>query len=141
MFLISLSAFSQNEGKAMQGDFSGRFCDIGRGLCVITPPDPANKTTTMKNYNTYKQSENKMIIELDLNTMTAADQTKFFGKEYSQLKSNEELTFVQEDDFQFSNETLRYLGFDSSLKNLKKGQYPLSIIKDKILITLTLSKD
>lgn len=141
MFSISLCAFSQTEGKAAQGDFSGKLCDIGRGLCVIAPPDPGNKSTSMKNYNTYKQSENKMIIELDLNTMTKDDQTKFFGKEYAQLKSNEELTFVQEDDFQFSTETLRYLGFDSSLKNLKKGEYPLAIIKDKILITLTLSKD
>lgn len=139
--LLSLGTSAQTDGKGAQGDFSGKLCDIGRGLCVMTPPDPSNKSTTMKNYNTYKKSEDKMVIELDINTITVQDQKKFFGKEYAKIAPDEQLTFVQDDDFVFSPETLRYLGFDESFKYLKKGEYPLAIIKNKILITLTLSAD
>lgn len=141
IFLISLAASSQNFGKAAQGEFNGRVCDIGRGLCTITPPNTNNKSTTIKNYTTYKQSENTMIIELDTNNLSVEDQKKVFGKEYSKITSNEELTFVQEADYVFSLDMLLYLGFDILYKNLKKGTYPLAIIKDKVLITLTLSKD
>lgn len=140
-FLVSLVTSSQNLGKDAQGEFNGKVCDIGRGLCNTTPPGINNKSTTMKNYTTYKQSENTMIIELDTNNLSVEDQKKFFGKEYSKITSNEVLTFVQEADYVFSADMLLYLGFDLSYKNLKKGTYPLAIIKDKVLITLTLSKD
>jgi hypothetical protein len=141
LFLISLCAKSQNIGKIIQAEFNGRLCDIGRGLCTLTPPNTTLKSTTMKNYTTYKQSENTMIIELETTTLSTEDQIKFFGKEYSKITSNEKLTFVQDADHVFSVEALLYLGFDLSYKNLKKGTYPLSIIKDKVLITLTLTKD
>lgn len=140
VLLISLCASAQNFGKTTQGNFNGKLCDIGRGLCDITPPT-TNKSTTMKNYTTYKQSENTMIIELDTATLSNEDQIKFFGKEYSKITSNEKLSFVQDADHVFSVEALLYLGFDLSYKNLKKGIYPLAIIKDKVQITLTLSKD
>lgn len=119
LFIISLCTFGQHIGKEVQVDFNGKLCDIRRGLCSITPPDHKNKSVTMKNYNTYKQSENKMVIELDMDTVTVQDQKKFFGKEYAKIAPNEELTFVQEDDFVFSSETLQYLGFEESFKHLK----------------------
>ena len=140
VFLISLCASAQNYGKTTQGNFNGRLCDIGRGLCDITPPS-TNKSTTMKNYTTYKQSENTMIIELDTATLSKEDQIKFFGKEYSKITTNEKLSFVQDADYVFYIEALLYIGFDLSFKNLKKGTYPLSIIKDKVQISLTLTKD
>lgn len=140
MFLISLCASAQNLGKSTQGDFNGQRCNGSVGICYVTPPT-TNTSQTMKNYTTYKQSENTMIIELDTTTLSAEDQIKFFGKEYSKITSNETLNFVQEADYVFSIEALLYLGFDLSYKNLKKGTYPLSIIKDKIQISLTLSKD
>jgi hypothetical protein len=140
-FLISLLTFSQNVGKSSQGEFNGKLCDIGRGLCNTTPPNTNDKSASMKNYTTYKQSENTMVIELDINNLSLEDQKKFFGKEYSKISSNEVLTFVQDADFVFPIETLIYLGYNLSYRNLKKGEYPLAIIKDKILITLTLTKD
>lgn len=141
LFLITLFASAQNLGKITQGDFNGQRCNGSIGICYVTPPTEINKSTTMKNYTTYKQSENTMIIELETTTLSIEDQNKFFGKEYSKISSNETLTFVQEADYVFSIEALLYLGFDLSYKNLKKGTYPLSIIKDKILITLTLTRD
>ena len=140
MFLISLCASAQNFGKTTQGDFNGQRCNGAVGICYVTPPT-TNTPSTMKNYTTYKQSENTMIIELETTTLSIEDQIKFFGREYSKITSNETLTFVQEADYVFSIEALLYLGFDLSYKNLKKGTYPLSIIKDKIQISLTLSKD
>lgn len=140
VLLISLCASAQNLGKPTQGDFNGQRCNGSLGICYVTPPT-TNKSTTMKNYTTYKQSEKTMIIELETTALSIEDQIKFFGKEYSKITTNEKLTFVQDADHIFSIEALLYLGFDLSYKNLKKGTYPLSIIKDKVLITLTLTKD
>ena len=140
IFLTSLCAFSQE--KTIEAEFNGRLCNVGRGLCDVKPPPTKDlKKGNMKNYTTYKKSENTMVIELDLNKVDVEDQKKFFGKEYSLIKSDEELNFVQEADFVFSKETLDYLGFDQSYKHLKSGTYPLEVKDKKITITLTLSKD
>ena len=138
--LITLVANAQTTGKIAQGDFNGKLCDIGRGLCTITPPSTTNKSTTMKNYTTYKKAFNVMLIELDTNTLSVEDQKKFFGKEYSKITTNETLSFIQDADFEFDFDTLVYLDLDYRYKYLKKGEYPLQIIKDKVQITFTLSR-
>ena len=139
--LASAASFSQvNTGKESAGEFNGKLCDIGRGLCTISTPTSIANSNTMKNFTTYKQSENTMVIELEATKLSSEDQNLIFGKEYSKMNSNETLTFVQNEDYIFDIDTLIYLGFDVNYKFLKKGNYPLSIIKDKILVTLTLSK-
>lgn len=95
----------------------------------------------MKNYTTYKKAENTMVIELDTNTLSQDDQKKFFGKEYSKITGNEQLTFVQDSDYEFSFDALIYLDMDFRYKYLKKGEYPLEIINNKVQVTLSLSKD
>lgn len=140
LLLASLSFSQVNTGKESQGTLSGRACGLGRGVCDITPPNSITKSANMKNFTTYKQSENTMVIELDATTLSVDDQKMIFGKEYSKMTSNETLTFEQEEDYVFDIDTLIYLGFDVNFKYLKKGTYPLSIVKDKVLVTLTLSK-
>lgn len=141
VFLISLFSFSQTAGKPTQGEFNGIRCVGTPGICYVSPPDSNNKSTTMKNYTTYKKSGNIMVIELDTNTLSLEDQKKFFGKEYSKITANEQLTFVQEADYEFSFDTLLYLDMDFRYKYLKKGEYPLQIIENKVQVTLTLSKE
>lgn len=81
-----------------------------------------------------------MVIELDATKLSVEDQRLIFGKEYSRMTADETLTFVQGEDYTFDLDALIYLGFDINFKYLKKGSYPLTIVKDKVLITLTLSK-
>ena len=67
--LVSMLSNSQDNGKAIQGDFNGRLCDIGRGLCNTTPPNENNKSTRMKNYTAYKQDYNVVMFELNTKTL------------------------------------------------------------------------
>jgi hypothetical protein len=97
--LLSVLSNLQDNGKAMQGEFNGKLSDIGRGLCITSPPDQNNRTNTMKNYSTYKQDFNKIMLELDTNTLNIQDQKKIFGKEYAKIAPNEILEFVQDKDF------------------------------------------
>ena len=139
--LASSASFSQvNTGKESTGNFSGKLCDIGRGLCSISAPTSITNSSTMKNFTTYKQSENTMIIELEATKLSIDDQNLIFGKEYSKMSSNETLSFVQTEDYVFDTDALLYLGFDVNLRFLRKGNYPLAIVKDKVMVTLTLSK-
>lgn len=142
--LLAYVSFSQiNPGYETEGEFNGKLCDIGRGLCTFGAPSTLKSTansTTMKNFITYKQSENTMIIELEATKLSIDDQKTIFGKEYSKMTSNETLSFVQSEDYVFDMDTLIYLGFDVNFKFLKKGSYPLTIVKDKVLVTLTLSR-
>lgn len=140
LLAASICSSQVNSGKALEGNFNGKLCGIGRGLCTIKTVTTLTKSTIMKNYTTYKQSENTMVIELDAANLSKEDQIKFFGKEYANFSPNEALTFVQDEDFVFDMDTLIYLDFDINYQYLKKGTYPISIIKDKVLVTLTLSK-
>ncbi|MCZ8169671.1 MAG: hypothetical protein ACK5RV_11200 [Flavobacterium sp.] len=138
--LLTSFSFSQvNTGIESQGKFNGKRCDIGRGLCTITAPT-SNASSTMKNFITYKQSENTLVIELEATKLSIDDQKLIFGKEYSKMTKDETLRFEQTEDYVFDLDTLIYLGFDVNFKYLKKGTYPISIVKDKVLVTLTLSK-
>lgn len=139
--LISFAGSAQNDGTFTEGQFGGRTCDIQRGICVFQQPDTSNQSTTMKNFITYKQSGHSMIIELEAGNMSTEDQKKIFGKEYSQFAPNETLTFVQEEDFEFSIESLILLDLDINYKLLKKGTYPISIVRDKVQVMLTLSRE
>lgn len=139
--IMSFFASAQTEGKTAQANFNGKLCDIGRGLCNLDSLSSSNRSTTMKAIKTYKQSENTMVIEMDVMNLSKEDQNKFFGKEYSKITSNEKLYFIQEEDFVFDLDTLLYLDFDYHYKYLKKGEYPLEIRDDKIYVTLTLTKE
>ena len=141
VFLISILSFSQNANKSVQGEFNGRLCDIGRGLCAITPPNATIRNATTKIFNVLTQSENSLVVEIDPAVLSTDEQKKVLGKEIAKIAKNEVLIFLQEDDFLFSPEILNYIGINSNLKNLKKGNYAVSILKNKILITLILSKD
>jgi hypothetical protein len=141
IIIVNTSYSQVNSGKGSVGEFNGKLCDIGRGLCTISAPSSMTNSNTMKNFTTYKQSENTMVIELEATTLSIEDQKLIFGTEYSKMTSNDTLTFIQNEDYIFDADTLIYLGFDMNYKYLKKGSYPLTIVKDKVMVTLTLSKE
>jgi hypothetical protein len=138
--LVSMLSNSQDNGKATQGEFNGKLCDIGRGLCTTTPPKEYNKSTKMKNYTAYRQDYNVVMFELDTKTLNAEDQIKFFGKEYAKITATETLEFIQDEDFIFDMDTMIYLDLDLGWRLLKKGSYPIKIINDKVQVFFTLSQ-
>lgn len=138
--LFSLITFSQSTSRAFQGEFNGRLCDIGRGLCAISIPNN-NKSITMKNFTITKKATNIIMIELDVKALNIDEQKRYFGKPYAEITKNEVLVFIQENDFIFPFETLILNDIHPLYQNLKKGNYPLTIVDSKIQITLTLTKD
>lgn len=137
-FLVSLLAFSQTAGKAIQIDIRGRSCIGGSGLCSTNTT--SNKINTMKLYNTIKVSPTEIIFEIDNNILSAEDQKMFYGKEYSKVGTDEKLMFIQEEDFLFDIMTLIYLDLDINYPLIKRGTYPIKIVDNKVQVQIALSK-
>ena len=93
----------------------------------------------MRNFKIIKTSATSFIIELDINTLSKNDQIMFFGKEYCKISTMEKVKYVQKHDYEFKLDLLVHLDLDIRYKNLKKGEYPVLIIKDKVHVLLTLS--
>jgi len=94
----------------------------------------------VKNFKAIKTSSTSIILELNANRLSKDDQIKFFGKEYAKITACERLTFIQQDDYEFSFYFLLYLDLDTRYKYLKKGEYPLEVTKDNVQVLLTLSR-
>jgi hypothetical protein len=93
----------------------------------------------MQKFIIKKQSPTSMIIELDCNKLSAAEQITLFGKEFSKKAPNEELVFIQKNDFVFSIDTILFYDFDYRYTTLKKGNYPLKIEGNIIQVAIELS--
>ena len=118
-------------------DIRGTACGGGSGLC--NPDRTLSNKSTMNIYTTTKIDFNKMSFEIDPKNLTPEDQVRFLGKEYRNLKPDETVVFLQENDFVFDIDTLIYLDLDVAYRLLKKGSYPVTIEKDIVKVTFTLS--
>jgi hypothetical protein len=136
--LFSMFVSAQTTTKIYSQDIRGVSCKGGLGRCV-TDTITANKTNNMKNFNVIKLSPYSMILEIDLNNLSVENQKLFFGKEYAKIAANEQLVFLQDQDFIFDINTILYLDLDPGYRLLKRGSYPLAITKDKVHVTLALS--
>lgn len=136
--LLSMLASAQVTGKTLQIDIRGRDCMGGSGLCSVTTPDSL-KRSTMKTYNIIKVTSKSMIIEVESSKLSVDDQKLLFGKELSKIAPNEELVFVQDQDYIFDIDTMIYLEMDIGFRMIKRGSYPLHIVKDKVQVSIDLS--
>lgn len=136
--LVSMLVSAQATSKALQIDIRGRDCSGGSGLCSVTPPDSLKKST-MKTYNIIKVTSKSMIIEVESSKLSIDDQKYLFGKELSKITPNEELVFVQDQDYIFDIDTMIYLEMDIGFRMIKRGSYPLHIVEDKVQVAIDLS--
>jgi hypothetical protein len=136
--LLTLIVSAQAVNKTIQIDIRGRDCIGGSGLCSTS--SSSNKNNTMKLYNTIKVSATEIIFEIDNNNLSAEDQKMFYGKEYSKVTTDEQLMFIQEQDFLFDITTLIYLDLDINYPLIKRGTYPIKVIDNKVQVKITLSK-
>ncbi|MBL7886285.1 MAG: hypothetical protein JNJ52_06025 [Flavobacterium sp.] len=123
--------------KSIGLDIRGRDCGGGSGLCSIG--STGSKQSNMKNFNITKLSSKSMVIEIEASKLTLEEQNIFFGKSYAQVLTDEQLLFFQEQDFVFDINTLLYLELDPAYRVLKRGTYPIEIVNDTILVSLTLT--
>ncbi len=138
--LFSMMAFCQDNGKFLEADLRGKQCRGGSGICsTVSDSLNRNQNTGMKNFRAIRTSPRSLTLELDATALSKDEQVKFFGKEYSNISSNEQLTFVQEEDYEFTLEILLYLDLDIKYRYLRKGEYPVKIISDTALVFLTLT--
>lgn len=136
--LLPVLSFAQTEAKSLELDIRGRSCFGGFGICSAMTEQ--SKNTNMKNFNVTKQSNTTLQLQLETSKLSLEEQLLFFGKEYAKIAPDETLEFIQDEDFVFEKNTLLYLGFDTKYYLLKKGKYPLQIVKDTVTVTLTLSE-
>lgn len=136
--LLSMLASAQVTSKTLQIDIRGRDCMGGSGLCSVIKPDSLKKTT-MKAYNIIKVNSKSMIIQIEANKLSIEDQKYLFGKELAKIAPNEELLFVQDQDYVFDIDTMIYLDLDLGYRLLKRGSYPLKIANDTIQVAIDLS--
>jgi len=136
--LISTLVSAQTTGKGLQIDIRGRDCLGGSGLCSTSSTETVNKSS-MKTYNIIKVSSKSMIIEIESSKLSVDDQKLLFGKELSRITAGEELIFVQDQDYIFDIDTMIYLEMDIGFRMIKRGSYPLQIIKDKVQVSIDLS--
>lgn len=130
-------ASTPSDDKMLVMDIRGTKCNGGLGRC-----DPDQKTSNNANMNIYtakKLDFNKISLEIDPQNLSSEDQIFLLGKEFRTIASGEELKFLQNDDFIFDIDTLIYLDIDLSYRLLSRGYYPVTIERDKIKVTLTLS--
>lgn len=136
--LLSMISVAQITGKGLKLDIRGRDCMGGGGLCSTAPPEVENKSD-MKKYNIIKLTSTSMMIEIDANNLSVEDQKFMFGKEYTKITPDEKLVFIQDQDYIFDVETMIYLELDMGFRMIKRGSYPLQVVKDKVQVTINLS--
>lgn len=142
--LVSMISLAQITGKGLQLDIRGRDCMGGGGLCSVTPLEKTVKEnelnkSDMRNYNIVKQTSKSLIIEIETSKLSVEDQKFMFGKEYDKITPDEELVFIQDQDYVFDIDTMIYLELDMGFRMIKRGSYPLQIVKDKVQVTINLS--
>jgi hypothetical protein len=135
LILYSSSVLAQT--KPVGIDIRGRDCNGGSGLCSIGITQA--KLNSMKNFKITKLTSKSMVIEIETTKLNAEEQKVFFGKEYANISDNEQLIFIQEQDFIFDINTLLYLELDPAYRLLKRGTYPIEIVNDTVLVTVALS--
>lgn len=133
--LISVLMSAQVKELAM--DIRGRDCRGGSGLCNIQQQNPDNAAKKIYTYT--KFDSNKISFEINRQDLSISEQITFFGTEYKNIKSVDEINFKQENDYIFDREMFIFLELDTLNSLIKSGFYPVTIENDKVKVTFTLS--
>lgn len=144
LLLIVMTAFVlysphlEAQTKTLDIDIRGRSCNGGSGLCTTSTSGGATNIN-MKKFSIRKLTSKSMEIEIETAQLSIEDQRTFFGKEYTNIAADEQLFFIQEQDFIFDINTLLYLELDPAFRLLKRGTYPIELVNDKVKVTVILS--
>ena len=137
ILFISFFTVGQTSSGNSQVTF-GRYsnCTSGRGLCSFSVSKTENEMLSV--FKTHKISENIVVLEVRKSSITIENQIKIAGKPFSDLKENEELFFIQTENFIIDETTLLNLGIERKYNKINPGNYQMIAAKDKITITFSL---
>lgn len=144
LLLLSFLAQAQTEIAPIESELSiGRHSGdcTGRGTCSFTIGSsssrlgkPAMKTTAKKT------TPSTFVITIPISKLSKEDELNMAGKLFSEIKTNDEIVFIQEEPLILDDQTIRSLGIDKRYTKIAPGAYPMNITKDKVEITFTLTE-
>ncbi|RTY93969.1 hypothetical protein [Flavobacterium sp. GT3R68] len=134
IILLPLLSIAQTETKLLQADIRGRSCAGGLGVCSTSPVSK----NSLKNFTVTKISGNTINLTILITDLSPEDQSMLFEKRYPTYQE-EILVFHQDEDYAFEKKFLTELGVDINYYQVKKGDYPLRLIKEYAVLTITLS--
>lgn len=117
-------------------DIRGRICNGGMGLCSSNKLLQNSLATTF----IHKSEVNTLIMTFDKQTLTKQEEISIAGKEFNQIVSFEKISFIQNTDLVVDLETLKSLNLNPLYNIIKKGNYPMSSINEKVMVTFKLSE-
>lgn len=133
---LNFNVRAQNQLK-ISIDIRGRSCSGGLGLCSSNPLTEKEHSIA----SAQKIGESTVLIEIDKIGLSVENQFSIVGKEFYRILSSDKFDFIQESDINFDKDTLIKLGFDTKLSLIRKGNYPMIIENDKIIVVFTLFED
>jgi hypothetical protein len=139
---FSITATGQTEKTTAPSSPSfGKFgadCSSGRGACAFTISTPESSRPT-DTKSAVKVSEKSFTMIIKRSALTSADEIKIAGKPFSQLLIDENLAFVQQETLVIDAVSLANLNLNLSYTKILPDSYPMTVTKDKVEITFTLS--
>jgi hypothetical protein len=143
LLLLTFLAQAQTEITPVEAELSiGRYsvdCS-GRGTCSFTIGSsfsrlgkPAIKISAKKT------SPSTFVITIPISKLSKEDELNMAGKLFSEIKTNDEIVFIQEEPLVLDDQTIRSLGIDKPYTTIAAGVYPMNITKNKVEITFTLT--
>jgi len=110
-------------------------CFRGVGLCDVVVQSNSAKISDI---SAYRIATNTIVIQFPIEKITRQDELNIAGKLFSEIKTDEEILFIQEEPLFLNIETVRNLGLEAELNRIAPGFYPIKITREKVEITLTI---
>lgn len=136
---FSIIGFSQTPRTSTQVTF-GRYggqnqpCMSGRGVCSFS----VSNQQTVNGIASKKINETTFALQMSRTAISKEDEIQIVGKNFSEIKENELVSFVQTEDLYIENLVLKNLNIDPKNNKIAAGNYPILFSKENIEILFTL---
>lgn len=136
LFVCGFQAIAQTPSQVTFGRYGGgnEGCTSGRGVCSFSIVK--NDSNRPANAVFSRISNDEFSLRILTKDITAEDQMKISGKQFSQLGSSEPHYFLQDLDLKLNSETSEIIGSKSAI--IPSGKYVLEVKDDYIQIFFTL---
>ena len=139
---FSTIGFSQTPPTSTQVTFGryggqGQSCVSGRGICSFSA---TNNTLTKTTDNTVlkKINETTFVLQMSRTAISKEDEIQILGKNFSEIKENELVSFVQTEDLYVDNDALKNLNIDPKHNKIAAGNYTILFSKENLEILFIL---
>jgi len=121
---------------SLQAQGIGKGCLGGSPNCIDTKSN-ANYNEKM---NFIKTGENQLQLRVQKNTLSETEQQSIAGNTFDNLDLKSNLIFFQELDFALDYQLIVEHRLNPEYNTVKSGNYPMEMVGNEVIITLTLRK-